>query len=189
MKKIFVVLFIFSFSAYAQQPKEEREEDIERSEMPEAVQTYLTQNLPSEARKVRDYFETDGSKKSYETKFKYRGRKYSVEFSEEGELEEIEAKAKPGELAKVIINNIRSYLENENDRYKIEKLEAQYRPGKEDAMQRALNIFKSEPDYFEVIVATRNDDKFQKYEITFDSQGNFVKQRKVIRISYDYLIF
>lgn len=186
----YIFLFIICCSSvYSQQPKREKEEDIQRNEMPVSVQQYLDRNIPSEARKVRDYFETDGSKKSYETKFKYKGRKFSVEFSENGELEDIEAEAKSRELAQSIINNIRTYLENENDRYKIEKLEAQYRSDKGAEMTKALNLFKNEPDFFELIVATRNKDKLEKYEITFDKKGNFVKRRKVIRISYDYLIF
>lgn len=190
MKRNLIFLWLLMvFPVFAQQPKEEREEGIRRDEMPKPVIDYLVKNMPSEARKIRNYRETDGAKKSFETKFKIKRRKYSVEFSDSGNLEDIEVEVREKELAEPVAKNIQNYLKYENDRYKIEKIEAQYQLLSGKTMQRALQPFKNKPDFFELIVATRNDGELEKYEITFDKNGNFVKQRKVNRLSYDYLLF
>lgn len=189
---LLTVLMILPIFASSQDKKIEKEEDVDRDQMPAIAQQYLRINLPRDINKLRFYHETDGEKESYEAKFKFQGNRFSVEFNEMGHLEDIEVQIKKRNLDKQIINNIEYYLESQHDRYKIEKIQAQYlSPEKVDdvTMQRAKKIDDLKPDNYEIIVATKNQGKLKKFEMLFDPAGNFVNEREIIRNSYDYLIF
>ena len=188
---LLTVLLILPIFASSQDKKIEKEEDVDRDQMPAIAQQYLRINLPRDINKLRFYHETDGEKESYEAKFKFQGNRFSVEFNEMGHLEDIEVQIKKRNLDKQIINNIEYYLESQHDRYKIEKIQAQYlSPEKVDdvTMQRAKKV-DLKPDNYEIIVATKNQGKLKKFEMLFDPAGNFVNEREIIRNSYDYLIF
>ncbi|WP_162431042.1 hypothetical protein [Christiangramia aestuarii] len=178
--------------ATSQDKKIEKEEDIEREEMPEKAQQYLLKNLPEDINKLRHYHETDGDKESYEAKFKFNRHRFSVEFNEKGKLEDIEVQVKKKDLKPEVLKNIENYLGQQHDRFKLEKIQTQYLSKKEDAektMNRAKKFESNSPDHYELIVATKNKGKLKKYEMLFDADGNFESEREIIRNSYDYLIF
>lgn len=189
---LLIVLLALPIFANSQDKKIEKEEDIDRDEMPEKIQQYLKENLPKDIKKLRHYYETDGDEESYETKFKFKGNRFSVEFNKNSRLEDIEVLLKEKALEKPVIKNIESYLENKHERFKIEKIQAQYL-SKDDnegeTMKRAKKFKNSVPDNYELIVATKNEGKLKKFEMIFDESGNFKEEREIIRNSYDYLIF
>ncbi len=189
MKKFILLILFISASVVAQDKKAEKEESIDKKEMPESAQSYLAENIPKKARKIRYYFEIDGDKKSYEAKFKLNSYRYSVEFSVNGELEDIEVEVDDDELDQSIFQNITRYIDAENDRYKIEKIQLQFLPESADIAAIYRTPLKANYSNLELIVATKNSGKLEKFEMTFDASGNFIKKRKAIRISYDYLIF
>ena len=181
---------ITTLSALAQDKKVEKEKDINADRMPGNSLEFLMKNIPEKHRKLRFYYETDGEKESYEAKFKHSGSRFSVEFSSEGILEDVEVEADDDELEKSVLKNIKDHLKDTHERFKIEKIQFQYvnNDNPIETMQRAKQLF-STPDHYELIVATKNKGKLKKYEMTFDAQGKFEKQREIIRNSYDYLIF
>ncbi|QYA25127.1 hypothetical protein G3I01_06240 [Gramella sp. MT6] len=185
---IFVLLSTF---AHSQEKKIEKEEDIKRNNMPENAQKYLQDNIPEKSRKIRFYYETDGDKESYEAKFKFRKNRYSVEFNERGILEDIEVVIKKENLDRALRKKIDAYLEMENDRYRIEKIQAQYIAGGNNTEELLPGGIKKEltPDNYELIVATKNAGKLKKFEMLFDAEANFKSEREILRNSYDYLIF
>ncbi len=185
---IFVLLGTF---AHSQEKKIEKEEDIDRNNMPENAQKYLQDNIPEKSRKIRFYYETDGDKESYEAKFKFRKNRYSVEFNERGILEDIEVVIKKENLDRSLRKKIDAYLEKENDRFRIEKIQAQYIAGGINTKELLPGGIKKEltPDNYELIVATKNAGKLKKFEMLFDAEANFKSEREILRNSYDYLIF
>lgn len=189
---LLLFMLIISTFAFSQDKKIEREEDIERSQMPEKAQKYLKGRKPENLRKLRFYYETDGDKESYEAKFKYKGNRFSVEFNELGTIEDIEVQVKKRNLNKEVRKKIESYLDSKHDRFKIEKIQLQYLPKGDNPakiFQKAIDHINTIPDNFELIVATKNNGKLKKFEMLFDPNGNFEKEREIIRNSYDYLIF
>ncbi|MCP9199540.1 hypothetical protein MKO06_06455 [Gramella sp. GC03-9] len=192
MKQMLLSFLLFlPIFALSQDKKIEREKDIDLLEMPKAAQRYIQDNLPENHRKLRNYYETDGEKESYESKFKFQGNRYSVEFNKNGKLEDIEVTLKKRELQKDLLEKIENYLETQHDRFKIEKIQAQYLAGNKHTsavLPGGINENVT-PDNYELIVATKNDGKLKKFEMLFDSDGNFVSEREIIRNSYDYLIF
>lgn len=189
MKKIVLLFLLISVSVFSQEEKAEKEESIDKTEMPGKAQQYLAENTPNKARKIRYYFEIDGEKKSYEAKFKLKSYRYSVEFSETGNLEDIEVEVDEDDLNEQVFQKITKYFDAENDRFKIEKIQLQFLPGSEEILVIYKNPLTANYSNLELIVATKNSGKLEKFEMTFDAEGNFIKKRKAIRISYDYLIF
>lgn len=192
MKLKLLFILLIPLLGFSQDKKIEREEDIESNEMPEAAQQYLSQNMPEKFRRLKFYFETDGDKESFEAKFKHKGHRYSVEFNKSGKLQDIEVKIDKKEMKEGSLKKIESFLKSNHERFKIEKIQAQYLArlrSPEENMQKSLQRKQSIPDNYELIVATKNDGKLKKYEFLFDNKGNFKEEREIIRNSYDYLIF
>lgn len=189
---LLILILILPIFASSQDKKIEKEEDIKREQMPEGAQEYLLQNIPEDINKLRHYYETDGDKESFEAKFKYNRHRFSVEFNETGTLEDIEVQVKKNDLEDVVLEKIENYLDTQHDRFKIEKIQAQFQSDNknpEQTMKRARKFDKNSPDHYELIVATKNKGKLKKYEMLFDANGNFENEREIIRNSYDYLIF
>lgn len=191
MRLILIILFFIPFLGLSQDKKIEREESIDKEKMPVQAQIYLENNLPENFRRLKYYFETDGDSQSYEAKFKYRGHRYSVEFNKEGILQDIEVMIERKAVYPASLKSINTFLKSRHERFKIEKIQAQFLPGNtpEACMQRSLRVQKTWPDNYELIVATKNQGKLKKYEFLFDRDGNLKEEREIIRNSYDYLIF
>ena len=187
MKILVSIIFVFLNSmAFSQDVKEEVEKRIYISEMPTQAVIYIKQMPIDTATKIKYYFEQDKDRKSYEAKFKFKEHKYSVEFDINGNLQDIEVRQKKSDLPEDILARIESYLTDTYSRYKIEKTQMQYLP------LHAKRAFKEniKPDGYELIVATKNEkNKLEKYEMTFNPKGSFLKSRKIVRRSYDFLLF
>ena len=185
------ISIIISSFAFAQDKKIEREEDIKKSQLPVKAQEYLNVNIPENSRKIRLYYETDGEEESFEAKFKFKKNRYSVEFNEQGSLEDIEVLIEKDKLEKELRKKIETYLDERNDRFKIEKIQAQYLSGGANTRELLPGGINKDliPDNYELIVATKNDGKLKKFEMLFDEDGNFKNEREILRNSYDYLIF
>lgn len=189
---LLIIILMLPIFAMSQDKKIEKEEDIDREEMPEKTQKYLVENLPEPINKIRYYHETDGDKESYEVKFRFNRHRFSVEFNERGILEDIEVQVKKKDLKPLVLRNIQNYLGQHHDRFKIEKIQAQYLSKVEDAektIKRAEKFNSNSPDHYEIIVATKNKGKLKKYEMLFDATGIFENEREILRNSYDSLIF
>ncbi|MGB5941822.1 MAG: hypothetical protein WBG71_02990 [Leeuwenhoekiella sp.] len=186
MKHLIVWMMVFGFSVgtFAQKTKQERERGIDQNEMPPAALQFL-EEMPFTPKRQKFYLEQDGDSRSYESKFKHNKTKYSVEFNPEGQLEDIEVIVEDDFLGDAVFGKIETYLENNFARHKTEKIQAQYLPPDQTA---AFDL--KIPNNYEMIVATKNDkNKLQKFEMTFNAQGNFISSRKIERRSYDFLLF
>ena len=134
---------------WAQEVKHEQEQRIEAQAMPGGAMTYL-KTLDGNKKRIKYYFEQDGARRSYEAKFKLKGSKYSVEFDENGNLEDIEIERSETETG-TVLKSIEDYLKQTYVRHKIEKIQAQYLPNKPfNSLDPGL------PDAWELIVATKD---------------------------------
>ncbi|MBZ9729590.1 hypothetical protein LB467_07795 [Salegentibacter sp. JZCK2] len=195
MKKLFIITFIlFTALAQAQDKKIEREEGIDREEMPEDA-FFLIDKIPEKARRLRYYYQTDGEEESFETKFKFKRSIFSVEFGKDGKLQDVEVTLKEKQLPEKTLQNIKTHLEKNHERHKLEKIQAQYLPNSasessaEKLLLKSLSFDTQQPDNYEIIVAVKNKGKLKKYEMLFNKKGQFKNEREIIRNSYDYLIF
>ena len=84
--KTFIFLLCFCQFVFCQ-TKNEKEKRIPLAEFPEAAKAVI-KNLPDDCKRLKFYKETDGEKQSFEVKFKYKRKRYSLEFSEDGNIED-----------------------------------------------------------------------------------------------------
>ncbi|RDK88819.1 hypothetical protein [Marinirhabdus gelatinilytica] len=172
------------------QTKSEYEQRISQEEFPLAALTLLQPKF-DKVRRLRFYVEFDGTHKSFEAKFKWNKKQYSAEFTAQGILEDVEVDQDKKELRTNTRKKIETYLDATYERWKIEKIQQQYRvlDQAEKTLEDAYTLKELPTNNLELIVATKSEGKLTKFEMLFDSKGNFVQQRKVHRRSYDFLLF
>lgn len=192
--KLFTIILIFClcWQTSIGQTKNEREERIKISEFPEKAQNVI-EALPKNCKRLKFYKETDGNKQSFEAKFKYEKRLYSLEFSKDGTVEDIEVKTKFKRLNGNIKSRINSYFKSTFNKRKIIKIQEQFIYNKketaskfvEDVINKKTNALPN----FEIIAEVRTEDTRNIREFTFDSKGQFVIFRILNPTSYEHVLY
>ncbi len=174
------------------QTKNEKESRIQLTEFPEKAKATLSK-IPEKAKRIRHYRETDGDKLSFESKFKYRGNWFSVEFNNKGSIEDIEILVKEKELSTTIKSHIKSYLDGNSDSYEIIKIQEQYNYSETVLETQFLSSILEQRDElssnYEVIVALKSAKIWVIKEMTFNSNGKFLNARVLQQDSYEYIMY
>ncbi len=187
---IFIALSMLSFCMLNAQEKQEYEERIKKEEMPTQAISLASPFLEN-VRRLRYYHEVDGTSESFEIKFKKDGTHFSVEFSPEGVLEDVEARWKFDSLSKTVQTSMETYLDENTDRWRIEKIQRQYVAGTDPSksLTDALALSEEINYNFECIITTKTNGKVTRYEMLFDTNGTWLNSRKILRRSYDFILF
>lgn len=173
------------------QLKQERESRISQSEFP-AEALALLKPYTQQAKRLRFYKEQDGKKYSFEAKFKKDKLHYSVEFSEDGVLEDVEFIIKETDIPNDTFSRVTSYLEATYQKHRIKKIQQQYvfKDGMPEALLKTAfqNLLNANITY-EIIVATKSKEGFSEYEITFNAAGENLGTRKSVDPNYDHVLY
>jgi len=174
------------------QHKYERESKIDKADFPNRAYLLIVDYL-KDAKRVRFYQETDSTKKSYEAKFKKGRLHYSVEFDEQGRLEDVEFKIKERDIPNDAWGTIQFYLDEKHGKHRVKKIQQQYPLPDKKSVEKTLhnafqNLILPEVNY-ELIFSTKEKNGFQEYEGLFDSQGHLIRLRKVFPPSYDHVLY
>ena len=190
MKRVILLFGILCCSqmGHAQQ-KNEKEERIRENVFPKIALQLLRDHIKN-PRNLKYYRETDSLKMSYEAKFKLKKRRYSVEFTKTGELEDVEVLINREEVPPGTMEKIRTYLKNNTRKYHIERIQKQYVNTPDinsiDVLKSALNNLSSQVINYEMIIWVSRREASGRVEFTFDHQGNFVSERSFAS-SYDHV--
>lgn len=189
---IFCFCFCISLGGYAQQ-KYEREYRIDTSEVPQEAMGFI--KYFNVQKKVKWYQERGLDSTSVEAKFKLSGFKYSIEFSNDGSLQDIEQTVPFISLQKHIQKKIRAYLKENYDAYDIEKVQHQYTGNTKTllAWRQTSNFPDTAPEsithIYELIVRARTKNKVKLFEFQFDEKGQKIEKKEVITRDTDILKF
>lgn len=195
MKKIFLLILLCTslFCTAQNSYKHEKEARIEKKDFPKEALELLDKTLPKKVKKVKYYKEQDSAKISYESKLKYNGKKYSIEFSEEGLLEDVEITIKQKEISPKTLKNINEYLHTKYDSFRIKKIQRQYRnttnTDAETIVKEAFSVTKTGTHFYEIIAEVKTEKERYFIEITFTKEGNFELSRTIIQGSYDHILY
>ncbi|MBS0001183.1 MAG: hypothetical protein KFF73_19520 [Cyclobacteriaceae bacterium] len=191
---LFLMVLFSSFISRAQTYKQEKEERIRMEDMPRKALEEL-QPFIEKAGKVRFYHETDGTRHSYECKFQSKGQIYSIEFSEDGKLEDVEVVVGIRELPDKTATAITDYLGENFNRYIIRKIQKQFtsengKTGAKEIIEKALEGMDGDLKIkYELEVDGKQDRILVSQEILFDHEGSFLQKRKIIRRQVDNMLY
>ncbi|WP_162533607.1 hypothetical protein [Dokdonia sp. Dokd-P16] len=160
--------------------KTEKEYRIKPELVPQKAKDFIATFTENKSFKWLQEVGDDGT--SLEAKFRYKGQRYSVEFTKDGVLEDIEIVIGLGELPEETKQEITSYFTQEFDYFKVEKIQAQYNNTVKEIINRtAKNLVSSSPiPHYEVVVKTRNSsEKSKRYEVLFNEKGAFISRSQV----------
>ncbi len=192
MKKSSLLILLFSCTLCLSQVKNEKEERISITEFPEKARTYFN-TISNDVRYMKYFKETDGSKKSFEIKFKYKKAHYSVEFDTLGNLEDLEIIIKKKHIPKKICASIFQYFESNFIKATLVKVQKQYINTSQHSDQQfilhILNQTNTIPPNFEIIAEIKTEDARELREFTFDHLGKFITSRKVTTSSYEHALY
>lgn len=146
--KFLFLLFIISgflFSgAMAQDEKNEVEDSINRDEMPGKALETLNEFWPVQ-HDIQYYFQTDGDTETYEVKLEWQGKNFSIEFSSDGRVLDVELLIEREDISPEAKEGIENYLQQEFRRVNVTRLQRQFIADDEDDCQTPLSIVQDEP--------------------------------------------
>ncbi|WP_430411506.1 hypothetical protein [Kordia sp.] len=194
MKQLFVILIVCSslFCSAQNSFKYEKEERIKKVDFPKNALELLKNTLPKNVKKVKYYKERDSLKLSYETKLKYNGKKYSIEFSKKGVLEDVEITIKAKNIKPRTLEMIKKHMYNAYASFRFKKIQRQYQNNISQAKKVIKNAFSGDLKgtfSYEIIAEVKKDKKRYFIEITFTKDGDFKQVRTVIKGSYDHILY
>ncbi len=184
-----LISFLFVVSLQAQ-IKYEREYRIKKSQFPDAGLTLINSKLKN-VKRLKFYKEIDSVKKSYEAKFKKNRLWYSIEFDEDGKLEDIEITIQTVDIPNESNEAIALYLAENFKSYKIKKIQQQY-VAKGDADKTINDAFQNLilPSLnYEIMVTGKKGNGYEDFEILFDAMGTFKTIRKSLPPNYDHVLY
>jgi hypothetical protein len=176
------VLLLLSSSAFGQ--KVERESRIKSTDVPQKALEYIEQTSLD---KVKWYRETGLESISFEAKFKHERRWYSVEFSEEGVLEDIEIEIDLHQVPEPTRELIDKYLEAEFKRHRIKKVQIQYKQTPLQTLIKEEVPKTDSPHAFELVVKGKKSKLMKLWEVAFSSTGKFISIDQILNRNSTHL--
>ncbi|MHA7814890.1 MAG: hypothetical protein ACX93N_00305 [Pseudohaliea sp.] len=184
-----VIAFAVAMALSAQE-KLERERSVRPSEVPEAARRWLRDAFEflRSPRWYQDFYE---SGYTYEAKFKWRGQYYSVEFTSEGSLQDVEVEIGLADLPDEVRQNLRAHLSATYSTFEISRLQVQY-SGAADDLEDFFDENENEGltiRYEVEYTATLGAAPSQYREGLFDHEGRHLLSRRVILPPTENLLF
>jgi hypothetical protein len=193
MKKIYVLFSFLILGCISwSQTKNEQEVRVKLESLPEAA-IAVVNTLPNNCRRLRFYKESDGRKQSFEVKFKYHRKHYSIEFSTEGVIEDIELIVKQRQLENKIKSQIEAYFNLNYEKSKLIKIQKQYLyKGSINPTTFVRNLLSDASDQdvnYEIIAEVKSDSKREVGEFLFNENGELISFKTVNPNSYQHVLY
>jgi hypothetical protein len=182
---LFLGICNFGFS----QQKYEKETRIKDSDIPASALEFVNSlDLDS---KIKWYKEEGLKTSSFEAKTKFNGQKLSIEFSKDGQFEDLEIEIEESDINSQARSIIQSKFKNEHNRYSVEKVQTQYSGSRED-IYKLLHEKNVNPNLiinYEIILTTKKEGEYVMFEYLFDSEGMFIRKSQVLLKMTDNIEF
>lgn len=172
-------MLLFHVQAVSQQ-KYEREVRISADDVhPDALKFLKDSPVNS---KVKWYREIGLDTTSIEAKTKYKGQRYSIEFSENGVLEDVEVEIKARDLEPQIIKTIEQTIEQTYGDFKIEKIQLQYTgsPQLLKSVFGATNIPDAVIIKYELVISSKESGTYKRFELLFTEELELERTTEII---------
>lgn len=183
--------FVISTSA-SSQTKTEREYRIKKDTIAENACVFINQSgFLEEKTKVKWYREESNDGTSVEAKFSQNGRGFSIEFSQQGQLQDVEIEIDEDEIPKKTLKSIEENLNEEFSKWKIKRVQRQWVGGEADVIN-SIKQKSAQPNVtenFELIVKGQSPEDKSYFEFLFDSSGKLLRKERIVESASDILIY
>ncbi|MCR9065685.1 MAG: hypothetical protein NXI00_17070 [Cytophagales bacterium] len=189
MLRYFVLfLFLISYLQALAQQKYEREIGVLSEEVPENAVEFTEEFLGKSRIK---WFKEEGLEGySFEAKARKNRRKYSIEFSADGKLEDIEFIVQWRNIPSNSLKHIQKYLERDLEIYKIKKAQEQWIGDKNELLKTVKGEINEELTInYELEVVAKIDGVYKLFEYLFSKDGTYIRHYEVILQMTDNLIY
>lgn len=140
-------------------------------------------------KKVKWYQEFGIDKISLEAKTKYKGQRYSIEFNEEGTLEDIEIEISSADIPVKTRDTIYHFFKGKYGKCDVKKIQIQYTGSREiiwSYLNRMPSQTKPEINY-EIVIHAKENKVYKAYEYLFSETGQYLQSKEIIQGNLDHL--
>ncbi|NND34016.1 MAG: hypothetical protein HKN76_15615 [Saprospiraceae bacterium] len=183
------ILLSLHVTIAAGQTKFEKELRIRGEVVPRGALTFID-SIPIK-NKVKWYKEIGINRTSIEAKTRFKGQRYSIEFSQDGKLEDVEIQIKWKNLPDEARSNITTHLKSIYSRYTIDRIQIQY-TGKTTSILAKLRDGKSSEAIttnYELVIAVKVSKTHKLYEYLFSESGRFLQSVEIMTQNVDNIEF
>lgn len=188
MKKIIILIIccIACVQLALAQVKYEREYRLEVENVPKPAQAFIAALQFS--KKIKWYREEHLQGESVEAKTKHAKQKYSIEFSADGQIEDIEIEIPWKNVPLATQQSIMTHLDATYDKTKMSKVQIQY-VGTADALIAAVleDTFTAVETNYEIVLKAKQDRTTNMMEYLFSTSGEVMRQARIILKNTDNL--
>lgn len=176
---IFLMFGLCSNYLFAQQ-KYEKESRIKSKDVPSEAMNFI--DSINVGNKIKWYIEEGLQTKSIEAKFKYKSKKYSIEFDTLGNIEDAEIEIKWDEMQTPFKDSISSQLKKDCLKQKIVKVQIQYSGTSSEILSklRENKISGNLTSKYEVVVRCKSKDTVVLFEYLFNKTAQVVSRSEII---------
>ena len=171
------------------QKKYEREFSIKSDAVPQAAADFVSSVFKKS--KIHWYGEESLTGKSIEAKLKHAGRRYSIEFDESGNIQDVEILSGIDEMQPDSREKLKENLNKEFSHYKIVKTQLHWK-GPVEALKESViqNIAaKGVMTRYELVLKGSKDKTETYYEVLAEENGIIVSVHQIVQRNTDNLIF
>ena len=171
------------------QKKYEREYSLKKSAIPAEALQFVTEVFKSQ--KVHWYGEESLSGTTIEAKLKKSGTSYSIEFSAEGNIQDVEMLTRFDRLPAAAQTAINKRLKDEFKNFKVVKTQTQW-SGTRENLQKALTNDQLPPGitiHYEMVVKGQKTGLITYYEVLSSDKGIVTNVLEIIQRNSDNLIY
>lgn len=189
--RIFLSLFVMSLlvNNAAISQKYEREYQIKSTDVPDkALQFFQNSRWLNH---MDWYKEENQNGISYEAKGKIMGRHWSIEFSDKGDIEDVEVQINPEEVIQSVYRTLRKNIDTLYPGFKIEKIQLHWTGTSSELYKIFENqkVSQSPDVHYEVVIHHNSKDGWKQYEVTLDYQGHIRSKLEIIKRPTDNMDF
>ncbi|WP_435315332.1 hypothetical protein [Cellulophaga fucicola] len=186
-----IVLFFFCVITTVAQNKIEREHRILKSQFPEI--RYAKETLGDNVKKIKYYKEVGTENVVFTAKFKKVKLHYQMQYSSEGDLQNIGFRVEELDFPAEVLLNIKSQFNSSLENYKIRRMYQQYpvtsKEVEESVFKSAFqNLITSSIEYKFVVKGKKDGDKVYK-EFWFNADGALLRTRNMLPANFDRVLY
>ncbi len=190
MKTSLGILFLFfSITVAYSQDKLEREYRIKQSEVPATALEFIESTF--ENIQVKWYGEDNLNGKAIEAKGRYESKLYSIKFTTEGALQDVEVVIDFNTIPENVKTVIEKNLESRFSKIRIQKTQMQWLGSTADlkALIKGQKVTGTYSTNYEITLKGTKDRRTEYYEILSDYKGELIRESKILLRNNHHLIY